>query len=81
VTDEEINAIAEMMRNGAIKICDEALSKWMAPDYFRGLEDMQQQRKMFFSRLKGKVPSVAAIKAFLREYAKANYGGDGSANR
>jgi len=50
--DSEALAI---MKDGGLKLCDEALSKWMSPSYYKGLEDLVPERKKYWSDMKGRI--------------------------
>jgi hypothetical protein len=67
LTSSQIDDMASVMRDGAYRICEEAIGKWMDPNYIRGLEHMAQERKMYWSGIKHGLPTKSAIAAFLRQ--------------
>lgn len=67
LTDEQIETMASVMRDGAYRMCEEAIGKWMDPNYYRGLENMTQERRMHWSGIKHGLPTKKAIAAFLRQ--------------
>lgn len=67
LTNEQIETMASIMRQGAYQLCEEAIGKWMDPNYIRGLEHMAQERKQDWSTIQQKLPSKKAIAAFLRQ--------------
>lgn len=67
LTDEQIDTMTSIMRQGAYQLCEEAIGKWMDPNYIRGLEHMAQERKQYWRTIQQSLPNKNAIAAFLRQ--------------
>jgi hypothetical protein len=70
LTDEQINDMANVMRDGARHICDEAIGKWRDPNYIRGLENMVEERYTYWATIRANLPRKAAIVAMIRSAQK-----------
>jgi len=52
VTNQDI---LKIMIDGGEQLCNEAMSKWMNPEYCRGLEDIAPERKRWWSEARRQV--------------------------
>lgn len=65
ITNDEV---LRLMIDGGENLCDDAMGKWMNPEYHKGLEDVVMERRTWWSAARRRIREFARE---IREWQKS----------